>query len=54
VAQLQPPAGAGGEAVGLVEQQPGDATADGAAAEQGDAEGFTHGDIGRLGFTPHW
>src|SRR5207248_11569166 len=38
--QLQGPAGAGGEAFGLLQQQAGDAAADRAAADQGDAKGL--------------
>ncbi len=47
-AQLERSAGAGGEPLGMVEQQFGDARADGAAADQGDAE-LVHADQYRQG-----
>jgi hypothetical protein len=40
--QLQRPSGPAGEAVGLLQQQAGDAAADRATADQGDAKGFFH------------
>ena len=44
-AQHQRPAGAGRQALGLFQQQSGHAAADGAAADQGDAERFRHAAI---------
>ncbi len=41
-AQHERPAGAGGQAVGLFQQQPGHAAAHRAAADQGDAKRFVH------------
>jgi hypothetical protein len=41
-AQHERPAGAGGQALRVLQQQPGHAAAHRAAADQGDAEGFRH------------
>jgi hypothetical protein len=43
-AQLQGPAGAGGESLGLLQEEFRHAAADGAAADQADAERFAHSD----------
>ena len=52
--QHQRPAGAGGEAVGMFEEQLGHAAADGAAADQGNAERFHFGRVGSAHRLRRW